>query len=189
MENIKNIKTQFAKFQYFYPYTVVLIGAKTQERTNFMSCAWHSALSFDPPLFGVLVSKKRFTHQVIEEAKEFTVNFIRAEQVMLSAQYGRKSGFDLVKIDKFPIKLGPSRIIQSPVIDDAYVCFECRLKEIRTYGDHDLFVGEVLAIHQEENSFNEQGVLNPQNVRPLLYLGSDFYITIDPDSLVHVLPK
>ena len=185
----KTIKTQFAKFQYFYPYTVVLIGAKTQERTNFMSCAWHSALSFDPPLFGVLISKKRFTHHVIEEAKEFTVNFIRAEQAMLSAQYGRKSGFDFVKTDKFPIKLSPSRIIQSPVIDDAYVCFECRLEEIRTYGDHDLFVGEVLAIHQKENSFNEQGVLNPQNVRPLLYLGSDFYITIDPDSLAHVLPK
>jgi len=184
----KTIRTQVVKFQYFYPYTVALIGAKKREQTNFMSCAWHTALSFDPPLFGVLISKKRFTHQVIAKAKEFTVNFIRAEQVLLSAQYGRKSGFDLVKTDTFPVKLSPSTIIQSPVIADAYVCFECRLTEIRTYGDHDLFVGKVLAIHEEENSFNEQGVLDPQKIHPLLYLGSDFYITIDPDSLAHVLP-
>ena len=184
----KSVQTQFAKFQYFYPYTVALIGAKAEEQTNFMSCAWHTALSFDPPLFGVLIAKKRFTYQVITKAKEFTVNFIRAEQAMLSAQYGRKSGFDIIKTEKFPVKLNPSQIIQSPVIDDAYVCFECRLIEIRTYGDHDLFIGEVLAIHEQENSFNEQGVLDPQKVRPLLYLGSDFYCTIDPDSLAHVLP-
>ena len=153
-----------------------------------MSCAWHTALSFDPPLFGVLISKKRFTYQVIAEAKEFTVNFIRAEQVLLSAQYGRKSGFDMDKTDKFPVKLSPSKTIGSPVIDNAYVCFECRLKEIRAYGDHDLFVGEVQAIHEEDDSFNEQGVLEPRKTRPLLYLGSDFYLTIDPDSLVRVLP-
>ncbi|UCE39767.1 MAG: flavin reductase [Candidatus Aminicenantes bacterium] len=184
----KTIGTEIAKFQYFYPYTVALVGAKAEERTNFMSCAWHTALSFDPPLFGVLIAKKRFTHQVITKAKEFTVNFIRSDQALLSAQYGRKSGFDLVKTEKFPVKLIPSRIIQSPVIGDAYISFECRLIEIRTYGDHDLFVGEVLAIHEEENNFNEQGVLDPQKTLPLLYLGSDFYCTVDPNSLAHVLP-
>jgi flavin reductase (DIM6/NTAB) family NADH-FMN oxidoreductase RutF len=184
----KSIKTQFAKFQYFYPYTVALIGARTEGQANFMSCAWHTALSFDPPLFGVLIAKKRFSHRVIAKAKEFTVNFIRADQALLSAQYGRKSGYDMIKIEKFPVKLERPQVIQSPVIGDAYVCFECRLKEIRTYGDHDLFVGEVLAIHEQENTFNDQGVLDPQKVQPLLYLGSDFYCTIDPNSLAHVVP-
>lgn len=184
----KRIKTQFTQFQYFYPYTVALIGAKTEEHTNFMSCAWHTALSFDPPLFGVLVSKKRFTHKVIAKAKEFTVNFIRLDQALLSAQYGRKSGYDLVKTEIFPVKLSPSRIVRSPVIGDAYVCFECRLQEIRAYGDHDLFVGEVLAIHEEKDSFTELGVLDLQKIQPLLYLGSDFYCTIDTGSMAHVLP-
>ncbi len=185
---MKTIRTRLKKFQYFYPYTVALVGAKTEDRINFMSCAWHTALSFEPPLFGVLISKKRFTHQHISKAREFTVNFIREKQAMLSACYGRKSGFDMDKIERFPLKLAPSKIIQSPIIDEAYVCFECRLIETRPYGDHDLFVGEVLALHEEENCFTEEGILNPQNVRPLLYLGSDFYITIDPDSHHHILP-
>ena len=185
---MKIIKTQLQKFQYFYPYTVALIGAEAEGKKNFMSCAWHTALSFEPPLFGVLISRKRFTHQIISKAREFTVNFIHKKQVMLSARYGRKSGFDMDKIGRFPLKLAPSKIIHSPIIDDAYVCFECTLIDARPYGDHDLFVGEVLAIHEEEGSFSDEGVLNPQNVQPLMYLGSDFYLTIDPDSLQHVLP-
>lgn len=184
----KKQQAPFANFQYFYPYTVALIGAKSKEKTNFMSCAWHTALSFDPPLFGVLIAKKRLTHHVIVEAREFTVNFISKEQALLSAQYGRRSGYDLDKIGRFPIRLAPPLVIQSPVIDDAYVCFECGLEEIRPYGDHDFFVGRVLAIHEEEGCFNAEGVLDPERIHPLLYLGSDIYLSVDSRSLAHVLP-
>jgi flavin reductase (DIM6/NTAB) family NADH-FMN oxidoreductase RutF len=101
---------------------------------------------------------------------------------------GRKSGYDVDKVKEFQVRLSPSKIIKSPVIKEAYVSFECKVADIRAYGDHDLFVGEVLAIHEEEKSFNPEGVLNTGKVHPLLYLGSDFYITIDSDTLQHVLP-
>jgi flavin reductase (DIM6/NTAB) family NADH-FMN oxidoreductase RutF len=185
---MKKISTQLKKFQFFYPYTVALVGARFETQTNFMSCAWHSALSFDPPLFGVLVSKKRFTHRLISEAREFTVNFLAFEAVKLSAQMGRKSAFDMDKLKEFQVKLAPSKIIQSPVVEEAYVSFECRLAEIHAYGDHDLFAGEVLAVHEKEKCFNAEGVLNVRKISPLLYLGSDFYITINPDTLNHVVP-
>lgn len=185
---MKKILTQIKKFQCFYPYTVAIVGARSENLINYMACAWHTALSFDPPLFGILISKKRFTHQVISKAREFTVNFLSAEKVKLSAQMGRKSGHEMDKIKEFEVKLSPSKIINSPVIAEAYVSFECKVADIKAYGDHDLFVGEVLALHQEENVFSGEGVLNPGKIRPLLYLGSDFYITINPDSLQHVLP-
>jgi flavin reductase (DIM6/NTAB) family NADH-FMN oxidoreductase RutF len=185
---MKKISSQFKKFQYFYPYTVALVGAKAGSQTNFMSCAWHTALSFDPPLFGVLVSKKRFTHKLISEAREFTVNFLAFETVKLSAQMGRKSAYDIDKLKEFQVKLAPAKVIQSPLIEEAYVSFECRLAETATFGDHDLFVGEVLAVHEKEKSFNAEGLLNVRKISPLLYLGSDFYITINPDTLNHVVP-
>jgi flavin reductase (DIM6/NTAB) family NADH-FMN oxidoreductase RutF len=185
---MKKVTTQIQKFQYFYPYTVALVGAEWSGRTNFMSCAWHTALSFSPPLFGVLIAKKRFTHGLIEGAREFTVNFISYDRVKLSAQMGRTSGHDRKKLQEFQVKLAPSRLIKSPIIDEAYVSFECKLIETRAYGDHDLFVGEVLAVHQAEKSFDSEGVLNTSKVKPLLYLGNDLYITADPDTLKHVVP-
>ncbi len=186
---MKKISERFKKFQYFYPYTVAIVGAQSENLLNYMACAWHTALSFDPPLFGILISKKRFTHKVISEAREFTANFISAEKVKLSAQLGRRSGYEMDKVKEFQVRLSPAKLINSPVIEEAYASFECKVVDFRAYGDHDLFVGEVLAIHEEQKAFSEEGVLNPAQVRPLLYLGSDFYITINPDSLKHVLPE
>jgi flavin reductase (DIM6/NTAB) family NADH-FMN oxidoreductase RutF len=185
---VKSVTTQLKKFQYFYPYTVALVGAAVESQVNFMSCAWHTALSFDPPLFGVLIAKKRFTHGVISEAREFTVNFISFERIKLSAQLGRRSGHDLDKIKEFGVKLAPSQLITAPLIEEAYVAFECKLAEIRAYGDHDLFVGEVLAVHEDADVFNAEGILNASKIRPLLYLGNDFYITVDPATFKHVVP-
>ncbi|MBS3818573.1 flavin reductase family protein [bacterium] len=185
---MKKVLTQFKKFQHFYPYTVNIIGAKSKNQINYMSCAWHTALSFDPPLFGVLVSKKRLTHKVISDSREFTVNFLKADRVKLSAQLGRTSGYDTDKLKQFQVQLAPSKIIKTPVLEEAYVCFECKVADIKAYGDHDLFVGEVLAIHEDENCFNQEGVLDAGKVNPLLYLGSDFYITINPDTKKHVVP-
>jgi flavin reductase (DIM6/NTAB) family NADH-FMN oxidoreductase RutF len=185
---MKSVKTQFSKFQFFYPYTVALVAVRAGQQVNVMSCAWHTALSVDPPLFGVLIARSRFTHRLISEAREFTVNFIGCEQVKLSAQMGRRSGADLDKVKEFGVRLQSAKVIRSPILADSYVAFECRLAEVRAFGDHDLFVGEVLAVHEEPRSFNGEGLLNTVKIRPLLYLGSDFYITIDPDTLKHVVP-
>jgi flavin reductase (DIM6/NTAB) family NADH-FMN oxidoreductase RutF len=183
---MKSIKTQFSRFQFFYPYTVALVAVRVGNQVNVMSCAWHTALSVDPPLFGVLIARSRLSHRLITEAREFTVNFIGFEQVKLSAQMGRRSGADLDKVKEFGVKLQPAQFIQTPILADSYVAFECRLVEVRAFGDHDLFAGEVVAVREEPRSFNGEGLLNTVKVRPLLYLGSDFYITVDPDSLKHV---
>ena len=185
---MKRILTQVKNFQYFYPYTVGIVGAQSENQINYMACAWHTALSFNPPLFGVLISKKRLTHKLIFEAREFTMNFISVERVKLSAQLGRKSGQDLDKVKELEVKLSPAKIVNSPVLEEAYASFECKVADIRAYGDHDLFVGEVLAIHEEEDGFSKEGILNTGKIHPLLYLGSDFYVTTDSESLRHVLP-
>jgi flavin reductase (DIM6/NTAB) family NADH-FMN oxidoreductase RutF len=161
---MKSVKTQLKKFQYFYPYTVALVGARAGDRMNFMSCAWHTALSFEPPLFGVLIARKRLTHEVISAAREFSVNFLSFDRVRLSAQMGRKSGHEMDKIKEFGVGLQPAKVIKSPLIEDAYVA------------------------HHDAEAFNSEGVLNPMKVHPLLYLGSDFYLTIDPDTLKHIVP-
>ncbi len=185
---MKKVTTRVAKFQYFYPDTVALVGARSGERVNFMSCAWHAALSFSPPLFGILVARKRFTHGMISEAGEFTVNFLGFEQVRLSARMGRTSGRDLDKIEASHIKLVPGKVIKSPIVGEAYAAFECRLLEVKPFGDHDLFVGEVLAVWEDPGAFDAEGRLNTGKIRPLLYLGCDYYVTTDPDTVNHVLP-
>jgi flavin reductase (DIM6/NTAB) family NADH-FMN oxidoreductase RutF len=185
---MKSIRTQFGKLQCFYPYTVALVGARVGDRLNFMTCAWHTALSTSPPLFGVLIGRTKLTHGLIAEAREFTVNFLGYERVKLSALMGRRSGAVMDKIKESAVSLLPARFIQTPIIAEAYASMECRLVEVKPFGDHDLFAGEVLAIHEDSGSFDADGLFNAMKTKPLLYLGTDFYITIDPETLKRVVP-
>lgn len=180
----KRVTTTLEHFLYFYPKNVTLLGVRYGERTNFMAAAWNTALSFDPPLFAVAITKKRFTHNLIVQAGNFTCNFLPNEKADIVHSCGRVSGKEVDKVARFGLKLEPSRLISSPGLQDAYAILECTLESIATFGDHDLIVGKVVAVHYEEEFFDENGALRPERVKPTLYLGSDTYVTTDGSSLV-----
>lgn len=71
-----------------------------------------------------------------------------------------------------------------PILQDAYAAYECKLVDDKPYGDHIWVVGEVLVVHLLEEVFTPQGTLDLTKVKPLLYLGSEFYVTTDGESLV-----
>lgn len=185
---MKIVRKKIENFYFYYPNSVAIVGAKGKEKVNFMSAAWHMPISASPPIYAVAISKKRYTHRAINEAKEFTVNFVSYENVKISANLGRRSGKDMDKVEKFSINLSSSAIIPSPVLKDSYASFECKLLDVRTYGDHDLFVGEVLCVHELEGVFDENGIIMLKKIDPLLYLGKDIYATTMPDSQKLVLP-
>jgi flavin reductase (DIM6/NTAB) family NADH-FMN oxidoreductase RutF len=53
----------------------------------------------------------------------------------------------------------------------------------KIYGDHVWVVGEIVAVHFQEGIFTENEILDLTKVKPLLYLGSEFYVTTDEDSV------
>lgn len=97
---------------------------------------------------------------------------------------GRSSGSELDKCEEFNIdfELGPHT--GAPYMSTAYCSFDCLYKESHLYGDHTLFVGEVVAITIEEEAVRNDGILDIQNISTLLYLRVDHYITTNQDSLL-----
>ena len=98
------------------------------------------------------------------------------------AQVGVSKGDDVDKFSTFNIKREPPTIISAPLLTDAYASYECRVMDHRSYGDHTLFVGEVVAVHSSPKAFNSQEMLNLKNVLPALYLGGDTYFSADRSS-------
>ncbi len=156
---MKVTKEKFDNFYHFYPYPVAFVGVKFGEKINFMSAAWHSPLSMKPPLFAVMISKKRLTHNLIAQAKEFSVSFLPFEKRKYSAYCGRTSGKDRDKVKEFSIELISPKKIASPLIKGSYAGFECKLFDIKEYGDHDLIVGEVIVLHEDPEFFDKDGRL------------------------------
>ncbi|MFQ6106999.1 MAG: flavin reductase family protein [Thermoplasmata archaeon] len=165
-------------YYHYCPAVAMIVTARRGEEKDAMAAAWHSPISFDPPLYGVAVSPKRYTYEMISEAREFGVNFVPYSMANLVAKVGGCSGRDTDKFRRFGIKEVDPIETAAPIIEDSYAAYECRLFASNTHGDHEWFVGEVVAIHIDSTAFDQKGVLNLETAAPTLYMGMDFYLKV-----------
>lgn len=164
------------RFSRHYPANVAIVTTRTEKEQDAMAAAWHSVVSFDPPLYGVSISPKRHTHGLILSSKRFALNFLPKEKAHISAQTGGVSGRDVDKFERFDLALEDRSGLNLPVLRDAYAAYECNLHSHYTLGDHEWFVGEVRFTHFEERFFDEKQMIRLERVSPTLYLGFDHYL-------------
>lgn len=167
-----------SKYYFHYPFPVAIIGVVSSEKVNFMSAAWHTQISFDPPLYGVLISPKRYTNQLIQKSKMFSVNFLKYSDYKIAGYVGRTSGKEIDKAKVFELKYSQGQLLNVPVLENAISCYECKVVDERTYGDHILYVGEILGVHYDENFYKEN-----LSRELLLYHGNDRYTFAVTDSV------
>ncbi len=172
------MKKRQYKLYLHYPAVAAVVTVQHEGRSNALACVWHTALSFEPPLYAVSISPKRFSYDLIQQAGAFAVNFLPQEKADLIARFGRNSGRDLDKFAVWEVETLPLEDALAPILADAYAAYECKLYAQHTYGDHDLFVGEIVRLHQAEGAFGENRVLNIPQVKPALYLGANLYATL-----------
>jgi len=171
------VQSEVEPFYFHYPAGATIVTSHARGRDNAMAVAWHTAVSHHPGYYLVSLSPKRFTHELIVESGEFVVNFIPSEKGKLVALVAGCSGRDVDKFSAFQIAADPGSRVKAPVLTDAFAAYECRLVERHTYGDHDLFVGEVLAVQWEDSAFQSGGRLDLERVSPIVYMGEDHYAT------------
>lgn len=179
----KIVTQSIGEFYQHYPKVAAIITARSGVKTNAMAAAWHSAISFKPPLYGVSISPKRFTYQLIVESKEFGINFVPFEVAKMVAAVGGSKGEEVDKFQKFAIPQDKPLRTAVPILKDAYTTYECKLIDNKTYGDHVWVVGEVVAVHFLEEAFTPKQVIDLARVKPVLYLGGELYATPDKDSI------
>jgi flavin reductase (DIM6/NTAB) family NADH-FMN oxidoreductase RutF len=179
----KAVTENIGNFAQHYPKVAAIITANSKGKSNAMTTVWHSSISAEPPLYGVSISPKRFTYQLIMESKEFGINFIPFEKATLAAKVGGTSGQKIDKFQSFDIGIEKPPKTNVPILQDAYAAYECKLVDSKTYGEHVWIVGEIVAVHFLEEALTREQILNLEEIKPLLYLGSEFYTTADKDKL------
>lgn len=174
------------KFSYHYPRVATVVTCHAKGKDNAMAVAWHAPISFTPPLYGVSIALKRFTYQLILEAGEFGVNFLPLQAAELIASVGGSKGSEMDKFERFHIAKEKPLKTAVPILKEAYASYECKLVDHRTYGDHEWFVGEIVAVHSVKEAFTEKEVLDLERVAPALYLGEDLYLTASKATIRHL---
>ncbi len=95
------------------------------------------SVSLTPPLVLVCIEKTTGSHRALSESGVFVVNILAAGQDDLSEK------FSVALVEKFNgVDFIPG-IGGVPVLTDALVNLECRLRNSFDGGDHSIFVGEV----------------------------------------------
>ena len=182
----KIVTEDIGKFSQHNPKLAVILTASAQGRDDAMTAAWHSSISLNPPLYGIAISPKRFTYKLITESQEFGINFVPSEKASFAASIGGISGQQIDKFERFTIRKEKPLKTETPILEEAYAAYECKLVDSKPYGDHIWIVGEVVAVHFLEEALTPGGIIDLDKIKPLLYLGSDFYASTDKNSVAFI---
>lgn len=174
----KTVIEKIDNFYHYCPKIANIITVQVDDRLNCMTAAWHSPISFNPPLYGVSVSAKRFTYELISQGKNFGINFIPTTEAELAASVGGSSGRNINKFYRYKIATDKSTKSSVPILSVAYATYECHLVDDREYGDHHWLVGEIISVYLKPGVFTNDDLLDLDNVKPLLYLGKERYVTV-----------
>ena len=182
----KVISEDVGEFSQHYPKLATVVTARAQGRENAMAVAWHTCISRRPPLYGILIPSTRFTYKLIIDSQEFGVNFLPFEEAELVAAVGGSGGQQIDKFQKFNIAREKPAKTSAPILKAAYAAYECRLLDDREYGDHNLLVGEIVAVHLSKEAFTTEETLDLSEISPILYLGNDLYASTSKDIPIHL---
>lgn len=159
-----------------YPMITPLITSGTNDHANVMTATWTTPISTKPPLYGVSIAPSRFSHDLIEETGEFGVCFLDFEAVEKVLKAGRMSGSTVDKFQELDLQKQSAASISAPLIASSISALECTVHELPRFGDHTLFVGEVVAAWAKEKALKQE-VLNLEQVKPIFYLGANRFCT------------
>lgn len=164
------------RFFGYYPGVVSVITAEHAGERNVMAAGWHAALSAAPPLYGVAIAPERYTHALGVAAGAFAVHFLPFEQARAVAGVGslsRRSGVD--KFEKLGLKSVKGEATGTPILQSAYIAYECTIQNRVPTGDHEWWVGNVVAVHHDPEAFDERLLQRADSAAAAVYYGRSIY--------------
>jgi flavin reductase (DIM6/NTAB) family NADH-FMN oxidoreductase RutF len=124
-----------------------------------------SALSLEPPLVLWSLNRKARTLGGFLAASHFAVSILAANQLEIARRFAGSGADRFAGLDVYPGLGG------APLVADAVAWFECATRSHHEFGDHTLFIGEVLRCNRAERA-------------PLLFSQGEFALTRSFDALL-----
>ena len=98
-----------------------------------------TSLSLDPPLILFAVEKKAGSLAAFNETRRFAVSILTTAQQDISNRFATPGPKDFSDLSIKTAETG------APILADALAWADCRVTDVLPGGDHDIFVGEVVA--------------------------------------------
>ncbi|MFC1714257.1 flavin reductase family protein [Candidatus Poribacteria bacterium] len=147
-----------------YPTPAALITCVDKDgKPNIITLGEVAMVSLYPTRVSVGTRPATYSNGLIRTTGEYVVNFPSADIVDAVDLCGVKSGRNVDKFAETGLTPEPATHVQAPLIKECPVNLECKVLAVISLGSHDLFVGDVLAVHADEDIVldAERGIVNP----------------------------
>ena len=166
-------------FPLIYPLPVSLVTcSEASGGSNITTVAWVTNVCAAPPMVAISLRPHRYSTSIIEESGEFAVNMPSRNLAYEVDLCGTLSGREADKARISGLTEVPGDVIRAPLLAECVVNMECRTRHVLPLGSHVLFIGEIVALHIEEDLLSrvedsdledDERYLDVTRARPMLY--------------------
>jgi flavin reductase (DIM6/NTAB) family NADH-FMN oxidoreductase RutF len=138
----RNAKKQLGAALGRVPSGLFILTARRGTAETGILTSWVQQCAFEPPCISVAIRRDRAIAQWLSSDSPFTLNVLDDSQTDMIVHFGRgfapeEPAFEGLDVDR---DSGGA-----PVLKEALACLECRVIGRCETGDHDLFLGRVVA--------------------------------------------
>ncbi|MCB5943366.1 flavin reductase family protein [Acidocella sp. KAb 2-4] len=136
-------------YQFIEPGPVVLLTTQAaKEKPDVMAMSWHMMLEFEPPLIACVVSADNHSFKALRKYRECVIAIPPAELAETVTGIGNCTGADTDKFGVYELTPLPAKHVAAPLIGEAIVNLECKVRDTRMVNAYNLFVVECVQAWQ-----------------------------------------
>lgn len=155
-----------------------LIGTGDARRKNLAPINWTMPVNDEPPFIACAVEAGTFTHQLISETRQWSVNVVGEALSDAVLSCGRVSGTETNKFERYGLTAAPGKKIGAPFLKESAGHLECVFRDRRDYEGVSLWIGTVVYAEVEEQFWNGK-TIEPQKYKSIHHLTSGLFGVIE----------
>ena len=140
MVNRDDFRSAMSKFA---TGVTVISSVDDNGEPHSMTANSFTSVCLDPPTVLICVAHGTNTHGFVSSNGRFGVNILLADQETLGAYFAKRPE-DRAGDLEYRYNIDGSGV---PVLQDSMVSFSCNVSGTHVYGDHTIYVGEVVNLH------------------------------------------
>ena len=168
-------KIEWKAGTFIYPIPAVMVTSGNMEKSNIMTVAWTGIINTNPAMCYISVRPERYSYNLIKESGEFVINLTNEKLVYATDWCGVRSGAKYDKFKEIHLTKEKAKHVKCPIIKESPVAIECKVKEIREFGSHHMFLAEVLSIDADEKYIDEKGAFDISKCNLIAYSNGGYY--------------
>jgi len=157
------------------PVPAVLVSCADGEVADLVTVGWTGTVCTHPPMTYISLRPERFSYGIIKKTGEFVLHMMPSTLVRELDLCGMKSGRNLDKFHACGLTPLPAREVRAPLLKEAPLALECRVKQVIPLGSHDMFLAEIVAVDADEALFNTEGRLCLEKAGLFAYAHGAYY--------------